>query len=122
MADKETKRVPPKELAKDEKSLEALKDIGNYTPVDQKYLLVNIENVKEKLDVMHKLETQAEQAYKAARDNAALTEWEFHEAILGAKNQIRAQFGVNSNEVQAIGLKKKSEWKTPQKKKASPTN
>jgi hypothetical protein len=58
-------------------------------------------------------ETQAEAAYKAARDNAVAAEWAFHNAVLGAKEQVIAQFGKDSNEVQAIGLKKKSERKSP---------
>jgi len=48
-----------------------------------------------------------------ARDNAAAAEWEFHNAMLGVKDQIIAQFGKDSNQVQAIGLKKKSERKSP---------
>ncbi len=58
-------------------------------------------------------ETQAEAALKAARDAANAKEWAFHNAILGAKKQVIAQFGVDADEVQAIGLKKKSEYKSP---------
>ncbi|MDQ6631631.1 MAG: hypothetical protein M3Y82_07715 [Verrucomicrobiota bacterium] len=35
---------------------------------------------------------------------------------LGAKKQVIAQYGEDSNEVQSIGLKKKSERATPAKK------
>jgi hypothetical protein len=37
--------------------------------------------------------------------------------MLGVKDQVTAQFGRDSNEVQAIGLKKASERKAPQRKK-----
>ena len=43
-------------------------------------------------------------------------EWEFHNLILGAKDQVTAQFGRDSNEVQAVGLKKASERKAPQRR------
>ena len=61
-------------------------------------------------------EAQAEAAYASARDNAVAREWEFHNLILGAKDQVMAQFGRDSNEVQAIGLKKASERKAPQRR------
>ncbi len=60
---------------------------------------------------------QAKPAADAARDNEVAAQWEFHEKIIGARAQIVAQFGDNSNEKQAMGLKKKSEYKSPSKKK-----
>jgi hypothetical protein len=47
---------------------------------------------------------------------AVAAEWEFHNLMLGAKDQVIAQFGRDSNEVQAIGLKKSSERKAPQRR------
>jgi hypothetical protein len=49
----------------------------------------------------------------AARDDATAAEWEFHNALLEAKNQVKAQYGPDSNELQGLGLKKKSEFKSP---------
>jgi hypothetical protein len=43
-------------------------------------------------------------------------EWEFHNIIPGVKEQVIAQFGKNSNQVQALGFKKKSEYKAPRRK------
>jgi hypothetical protein len=36
--------------------------------------------------------------------------------MLGVKDQVIAQFGKDSNEVQAVGLKKKSEYSRPQRR------
>jgi hypothetical protein len=47
-------------------------------------------------------------------------EWAFHNAILGVKEQVRAQFGPDSNEVQALGLVKKSEKARPSAAKTTP--
>jgi hypothetical protein len=63
-----------------------------------------------------KTEVQKEGEAKAARDNAVTAEHVFHQAILGAKDQIRAQFGIDSNEYQSIGLKKKTEYRSRTKK------
>ena len=40
-------------------------------------------------------------------------EWEFHNTMLAVKEQVIAQFGKNSDQVQALGLKKKTEYKAP---------
>jgi hypothetical protein len=59
----------------------------------------------------------ADRAQATARDNLAAAEWDYHNAILGTKEQAIAQFGSDSNEVQSLGLKKKSERAKPVRKK-----
>jgi hypothetical protein len=61
-------------------------------------------------------EVQADAAAKAASDNVVKWQSIFHSLIISTKDQVTAQFGRNSNEIQAIGLKKASERKTPQRK------
>ncbi len=41
---------------------------------------------------------------------------QFHDYMLGAKDQVKAQFGSSSNELQGLGIKKKSEYDKPTKK------
>jgi hypothetical protein len=43
-------------------------------------------------------------------------EWEFHNLMLGVKDQVIAQFGKDSTQVQAVGLKRKSEYSRPQRR------
>ena len=57
--------------------------------------------------------TQAAAAVAAAWDDAAAREREFHNLMMGVKDQVIAQFGKDSNEVQSIGLKKASEYSRP---------
>ncbi|MGF1538164.1 MAG: hypothetical protein ACFB4J_17005 [Elainellaceae cyanobacterium] len=66
-------------------------------------------------------EAEQKAAYKAATDEARLAEWAFHNATLAMKDGIRGQFGPDSNEAQAVGLKKKSERKRASRKPAPPT-
>jgi hypothetical protein len=66
------------------------------------------------------VEAQKQADLDAARDDSTAAEWAFHNAILGAKDQVIAQFGDDSNEVQSLGLKKKSEYKSPKTKPPSP--
>ena len=58
-------------------------------------------------------EVAADVALKTARDQATAAEWAFHNIILDSKDQVAAQYGKDSDEYQALGLKKKSEYKTP---------
>jgi hypothetical protein len=57
-------------------------------------------------------------ALATARDSSTAAEWEFHNFMLAVKEQIIAQFGKNSDQLQALGLKKKSEYKKPAARKA----
>ena len=112
----ETTRIKPALIDADEESFAALRAIANYAPANSAYTLAAIEQAHDEMRAARVQETQTEAAYKAARDNATSREWNFHNLILGSKDQVTAQFGRDSNEVQAIGRKKSSERKAPQRK------
>ena len=73
---------------------------------------VQLEALQPLLDV----EDSAKRAYETARDNAVAGEWALHEVVLGIKQQVVSQYGDDSNEAQAVGLKKKSERKKSARK------
>lgn len=50
-------------------------------------------------------------------DTAIANEWAFHNNRLGVKTQVAAQCGDDSPQLQALGLRRKSDYKTPAKKK-----
>lgn len=109
----ESKRLRPPQLEDDASGFAALQSMTGYAPANQAYTLTAITAAHAALQSAWTAETQAEAAYAAARDNAVAREWEFHNLMLGVKDQVTAQFGRDSNEVQAIGLKKASERKSP---------
>lgn len=119
MATNETKRLSPVILQTDKDALAALKQITGYTPSDKNCTLDKLAAKAAAAASALEVETQKQGELDAARDNACAAEWEFHNAILAAKLQVRAQFGDNSNEVQALGLKKKSERARPVRKPAA---
>lgn len=65
-------------------------------------------------------ETEKLALYRAAADAARLAEWEFHNSVLAMKEVVKGQFGSDSDEAQAVGLKKKSDRKRPARQKAAP--
>jgi hypothetical protein len=110
------RRIKPELLDADASGLAALQAMTGYAPANQAYTLAAITAAHGALQSAQAAETQAEAAYATARDNAVAREWEFHNLILGAKDQVTAQFGRDSNEVQALGLKKASERRSPQRR------
>ncbi len=103
----------PSILQDDRDGFAALKAIGNYTPANPAFTVEQIQTAQDELVTRRDLEAQAQAALDATRDDAVAAEWDFHNAILGAKDQVRAQFGDDSNEYAALGLTKKSERQSP---------
>jgi hypothetical protein len=56
-----------------------------------------------------------------AHDATTAAAWALHKAVLGAKSQVIAQFGPDSNAVAALGLKKKSEYRRPPRRSGKTT-
>jgi hypothetical protein len=71
------------------------------------------------LQSLRKVEAQAAAAAAVARGDTIAKEWEFHNLMLGVKEQVIAQFGKDSDQLQAIGLKRKSEYKPPKRRSSS---
>jgi hypothetical protein len=119
MARNQSKRLPPVKLEADESGFAALQAISSYTPINPAYSLDAVKAAHVELENLRRAEAQAQAVMAAARDGAVAKEWEFHNLMLGVKEQIIAQFGKDSNEVQAIGLKRKSEYKQPTRRSVS---
>jgi hypothetical protein len=112
----QSRRLSPDQIAEDEEAFAALKAIANYAPANPAYSVAAIEQAYQDMQAARTAEVQADAAAKAASDNVVVKQSNFHNVIINSKNQVTAQFGRNSNEVQAIGLKKASERKAPQRK------
>ena len=109
----QTNRLRPAQIQLDKDGFAALQAIGGYAPANPAYAMAAIRAAEASLAAAQAAESQADAAAAAARDDAVAREWEFHNMMLGVKNQVMAQFGDDSNEVQAVGLKKKSEYSRP---------
>lgn len=112
----QTRRIKPELLDVDEDGFAALQGMAGYAPANQSYALTAITAAHAKMRGAWTAESQAEAALAAARDDSVAAEWEFHNLMLGAKDQVTAQFGRDSNEVQALKLKKASERRAPRRR------
>lgn len=119
MAKNQTRRIASAVLSADREAFDALQGITNYAPANPAYKTENIKATRDRMDDALREATQAEAAAEAKRAAANAAEWDFHNDMLGAKAQVTAQFGDDSDEHAALGNKKKSEYKTPVRRKES---
>ena len=113
MAKDQTRRLQPSILKTNHDTLAAIAGIAGYTPANPGFTLAKLQAAGSAMDTAQQTETQKQGEADAARDDAVAAEWDFHNAILGAKDQVKAQFGADSNEWQALGQTKKSEFAKP---------
>ena len=116
----ETRALRPQELQDDLDALAALKVMAGYAPVDTNLTPANLQATADDREGKETTHSQTIDAEKAARDNKVAAQWLLHNRILKAKKAVVGQFGEDSNEAQAVGLKKKSEKAKPKKKPATP--
>jgi hypothetical protein len=116
MAKDETKRISPSVLEADKAAYAALQAVAGYAPANPTYAKTAIASANTDFLAAQTAETQAAAAAANARDAAVAKEWQFHNLILGAKDQVIAQFGRDSAEAQSLGLKKPSEYKSRARK------
>jgi hypothetical protein len=112
MAKNESRRLKPADIAKDEASFNALQNITGYAPSNPMYAIQAIGQAITLMRAKQAIEDQAVAALATARDEAASQEWVVHNLMLGCKDQIRAQFGKDSLQVQELGLKRASDYKS----------
>ena len=116
MARDQSRRLKPAALQTDETCLAALQAMAAYAPLNDAYSVDAMMATRREVDTLRQALASALAAAAAARECAVAKEWEFHNLILGAKHQVIAQFGVDSDELKSLGRKKSSEYKTPGRK------
>jgi hypothetical protein len=111
------RRITSAVLNTDREVFDALQGIKNYAPSNPAYSTEAIKTLHDRVDESQREAVQADAAADAKHAAARAATEEFHEAVLGAKVQVEAQFGSNSDEYASLKLKKKSEYKTPTRAK-----
>ena len=111
-------RVSAKELQEDIDAFYALKLLPDYKPHDPNATVEAIAPVVEQIRSKQEALIAHKVAYDAIRDDIANFSLDLRGKMGVAKNQVRAQYGDDSNEIASLGLKKKSEHKTRRPKPA----
>ncbi|NJM69838.1 MAG: hypothetical protein HC862_06210 [Scytonema sp. RU_4_4] len=112
-----TRRLRPQTISQDIDSFYGLQTISTYNTTRADASATNIQQAYQAMLTQQQAETEKLTLYRAAADAARLAEWEFHNAVLAMKEVVRGQYGADSDQAQAVGLKKKSDRKRPIRKK-----
>ncbi len=114
----EAKRLEPAKLQKAKDGITALGQISGYNPQRKEYGADKVAALSTALTTTGAAEIAAKNAWDKARDAAVKAEWDVHNFMQGASEQVQGQYGSDSDEYASIGYKKKSEYKkgTPKKK------
>ncbi|MBD2431579.1 MULTISPECIES: hypothetical protein [Fischerella] len=112
-----TRRLSPQTISQDIDSFHGLQTIKTYETTRADASVDNLQQAYQTMMTQQQAETEKLALYRAAADAARLAEWEFHNAVLAMKEVVRGQYGSDSDQAQAVGLKKKSDRKRPNRKK-----
>ena len=122
MPNNANRRLPPDTLQDDLDCITALKVIQGYAPSNPADTLAAVTDLQARVVAAEDREFHLANSYAAARDETVALQNERHERVKSVKNQVRAQFGEDSNEVASIGLKKTSERKPPKRQSKTDGN
>ncbi|MCV3215859.1 hypothetical protein OGM63_20500 [Plectonema radiosum NIES-515] len=112
-----TRRLRPQTISQDIDSFHGLQTVSTYNTTRADASTANLQQVYQAMLISQQTETEKLALYRAAADAARLAEWEFHNAVLAMKEAVRGQYGSDSDQAQAVGLKKKSDRKRPSRKR-----
>lgn len=121
MAKRKSSRVTQRILAKDVTVARAVLDLAGYQPSNSEYTADKLRAALDAFERASASEQQAAEALAKAREATIDVEWNLHELVLGVKRQVIAQYGDDSDEISALGLKKKSERRYGRPKKQGPS-
>jgi hypothetical protein len=119
MAFNQAKPLSQAALESDRASLVALRTLADYAPSNAAIRVEAVSALEARLRQAEEAEILADKALAAARDARAAAGWDLHNAILGAKAAVIGQYGHNSDAVQALGLKKKSDYRRPARRSSA---
>ncbi|NTU85645.1 MAG: hypothetical protein HGA45_40970 [Chloroflexales bacterium] len=113
------KRLPPDIIAADRSTLLALQSLGDYQPINLMYGVASIQQYEAALAQTEQAVILAQQALEQARAAHNEAAYALHMIVLGAKDQVKAQYGPDAAAVQMIGLTRKSDYKRSTRRKTT---
>jgi hypothetical protein len=119
MAINEHKRLNQAVVETDRAALLALKKLNDYAPSNAAISTQAVSTLEVQLREAEENDILTTKSLAAARDARATAEWALHNAMLSVKATVIGQYGANSNAIQALGLKKKADYRRPMRRRAS---
>jgi hypothetical protein len=117
MAVNQNRALPADTIESDRASLVGLKKLSDYAPANRGIAIEVLGALEAQLRQAQEAEILARAALNAARDAHIAAGWELHNAMLSAKAAVIGQYGANSDAVHSVGLKKKSDYRRPSRRR-----
>ena len=111
--------VPHVTLTADHETVKALQGMIDYQPLNPAYSSTQLMQLQATLTQAEQAEKEAEVALAQARAIRAETTHTYHDAVVGARAHVVAQYGPDSTAISLVGLTRKSERKRPVKRQAT---
>lgn len=108
--------VSPRTLSADHATVLALQSLSDYQPLNPAYSLAQLLQLQTNLTYAEQNETSAEVALAAARRARSEISHVYHDAVVGARSHVMAQYGPDAAAVALVGMKRKSERRRPVKR------
>ncbi len=122
MAKRKLVRVTQRILKKDKQIAQAVLAFKDYHSAHPEFTSDRLREAMQTVENALKAEQDALGVVAKAREAAIAAEARFHELVLGAKRQVIAQYGDDSDEITTLGMKKKSERKYGRPRKDKTTD
>ncbi|NTV65582.1 MAG: hypothetical protein HGA65_18890 [Oscillochloris sp.] len=110
-------RIAASVIANDRSILLAIQGMRDYQPRNSAYSLATVQQHESNLTHAEQALIQAEAALEQARSQLIELAHIFHSSMLGVKDEVTTQFGVDSPAMAMIGLTRKSDRKRPKRRK-----
>ena len=108
-------RIPQPTLNADIETLRALSGIDGYTPHNPAYSLESAMAAVQRMNESETALIHAENALAAARSTFLNDRSTVHKIALGVKDEAIVLFGPDSDQIVALGMKKKSDRSRPRR-------
>jgi hypothetical protein len=107
------RRLRSQVLTDDTAALNGVRTLPDYNPLRAEAALNTLQAAYQTMQDRQQAELELRVRFQSASTLARQAEWEFHNGVLAMRKAVLSQYGDDSNEVQTVGLKKKSARKRP---------
>ncbi|HMQ33095.1 MAG TPA: hypothetical protein PKD53_20355 [Chloroflexaceae bacterium] len=105
--------LPASTIFHDRAVLDAIRAMPDYAPTNPAYSLERMNDLEAALRLAELEHERNQLSTDSSRRRLIFAHWAFHDCMLGGKRTVVSQYGPNSDNVRAVGLKRRSEHKRP---------
>lgn len=113
MAARTPYRLAFDKIVADRAIIQAVATLPDYSPQNQALNVDTLRQLEASLTAAQQAEDALLREATAAREQVKQAAWDLHEAVRAVKLSVEAQYGSDSPALHAVGLKRRSEYRRP---------